>query len=275
MPPRLHFEVDGGVMLFMPCAIAGDPICGVKIVTVSREARAGGRVNASYILLDANTGNTVAMFAANHLTDMRTAATSAIATALLARTDATTLGVFGTGRQAKAHIRVLPRVRRFQRILVCGSTLHKAKEFAERMQLESAIEIAATDAVNVASHADVICTCTNSVDPLFDGILIRPGTHLNLIGTFQPHAREVDSSLIWRSRVFVDTHPGALAEAGDILVPLHAGEIQHDHIRGDLHEVLSGAKPGRLSEDDITTFKSVGCALEDLVTAKLVMQALR
>ena len=275
MPQRLQLEVDGGVMLLMPCAIAGDPICGVKIVTVSGGARAGGRVNANYMLLDNTTGETVAVFAANHLTDIRTAATSAIATDLLARPNASTLGVFGTGRQAEAHIRLLPRLRRFRRILVCGSSLEKANAFAGRMQIDIGIEVTAADAATVASHSDVICTCTNSVEPLFDGKLIRPGTHLNLIGTFQPHAREVDSFLIRRSRVFVDTHAAARAEAGDILVPLHAGEIQGDHVRGDLHELLSGAKSGRLHEDDITIFKSVGCALEDLVTAKLVMQGVQ
>lgn len=123
-----------------------------------------------------------------------------------------------------------------------------------------------------ANQSDVVCSCTNSVEPLFDGRLIRPRTYLNLIGTFQPHAREVDSVSIRRSRLFVDTYDGALAEAGDILVPLRAGDIERDHIKGDLHELLSGAKAGRSRHDDITIFKSVGCALEDLITAKLAMQ---
>ena len=223
-------------------------------------------------MIDIRSGQTIAVLAANYLTDLRTAATSAIATDLLARREATTLGVFGTGRQSQAHIRVLSRCRRLQHILVCGSSPEKGNAFAAGMRTQYGIEITPTDAATCASTSDVICTCTNSAVPLFPGELVRPGTHLNLIGTFQPQAREVDSLLIRRSRIFVDTYEGALAEAGDILVPLNAGEIQQDHIQGDLHELLSQTKVGRTSENDITIFKSVGCALEDLVTAKLVMQ---
>src|SRR5262249_53422421 len=124
MPRRVHVELDEGTtLLIMPCSIAGEAVCGIKIVTVSREARAGGRVKASYVLLDSHRGEPVAMFDANYLTDLRTAATSAVATDALARPDASILGIFGTGRQAEAHVAVLPLARHFQRILVCGATL--------------------------------------------------------------------------------------------------------------------------------------------------------
>src|SRR5262249_34231697 len=121
------------------------------------------------------------------------------------------------------------------------------------------------------SNSDVICTCTTSVKPLFSGELIRAGTHLNLIGTFQPTAREVDSVAIQRSRVFVDTYEAAFDEAGDILMPIQSGEIQREHVLGDLHELVTGKISGRVSRNDITVSKSVGCALEDLVTAKLII----
>jgi alanine dehydrogenase len=122
----------------------------------------------------------------------------------------------------------------------------------------------------VARESDVICTCTTATEPLFDGNWLRPGTHLNLVGAFQPETREVDDVTVKRARVVVDTYDGALAEAGDLLMPIKSGAIDRSHIMADLHEIASGKTPGRIHQDDITLFKSVGCALEDLVTALLV-----
>ncbi|PYY23407.1 MAG: ornithine cyclodeaminase family protein [Acidobacteria bacterium] len=275
MPQRLHLETDTGTLLIMPCAIAGDEVCGVKMVSVSREARPEGRVKASYLMFETSTSRTIAVFEANHLTDLRTAATTALATEILARSDAVTLGIFGTGRQAKAHLAVLPRVRSFRRILISGTSATKTEAFVQQMRQQCECEIKAADAETCARSSDVICTCTSSVEPLFSGERIQPGTHLNLIGTFQPCAREVDSALIRRARVFVDTYEAAFAEAGEILVPLHAGEIGREHVLGDLHEIVSAVKAGRRSRDEITAFKSVGCALEDLVTAKLALRTIR
>jgi ornithine cyclodeaminase len=275
MPQRVQLDIGPAIVLIMPCAIVGDGVCGVKMVSVSRERRPEGYITASYLLMDTATGKIIATLEANYLTDIRTAATSAIATDLLSRADATTLGIFGTGRQALAHARLLLRIRRFERILVCGSSAETTEVFANRLRTRYGIEATPTGAATCASTSDVVCTCTNCDQPLFPGELVRPGTHLNLIGTFQPHAREVDSGLIRRSRIFVDTYDAALIEAGDILVPLHSGEIQRDHIKGDLHELVTRSKPGRTDARDITIFKSVGCALEDLVTAKLALQACR
>lgn len=271
MPQRLRLETETGTLLIMPCAITGDDVCGVKMVAVSGEARPEGRVRASYMLLDATTSRTIAVFEANHLTDLRTAATTAIATDILARPDSATLAIFGTGRQAEAHLTMLSREKSFRHILVTGTSTAKTAAFARRMQERCGCEIDSVDAETCARSADVICACTSSIEPLFRGELVRSGTHLNLIGTFQAHAREVDSTLIRRARVFVDMYEAALAEAGDILVPLHAGEIRREHVLGDLHEIVTGLKPGRVSRDDITVFKSVGCALVDLVTAKLAL----
>lgn len=266
MPTRLQMQAGSAVILVMPCAIEGEPYCGVKIVHVSR-ANSGNTVEASYMLMDAKDGHIIALLSANYLTDVRTAAISAIATDLLSAPEATTLGIFGTGRQALAHVAFLLRVRHFERILVCGSSPEKSTAFADEIHGEPA------DPATCATESDVICACTTSTTPLFPGELIRPGTHLNLIGAFQPQAREVDSVLIRRSRVFVDTYEGAFAEAGDILLPLAAGEIQRDHVLGDLHELVTGAKTGRMNASDITIFESVGCALEDLVTARLAVRA--
>jgi ornithine cyclodeaminase/alanine dehydrogenase-like protein (mu-crystallin family) len=268
LPVRTMLELDGAVLLVMPCYDRGLNAAGVKLVSVS--ARAG--VHATYELLDPETGISIARMEADYLTDLRTAATSAVATDLLARTDAQTLGIFGSGRQAIAHLAVLPYVRKFKRFLVCGSGRSDLKAFCAKMKQEHALDLEAVDAQTVARESDVICTCTTAHEPLFDGRWLRPGTHLNLVGTFQPETREVDDATVRRSCVVVDTYEGALSEAGDLLIPISNGTVERSHIVADLHEIASGKKPGRTNPDQITLFKSVGCALEDLVTAQLVYQ---
>lgn len=266
MPVRTQLDLGTSILLLMPCHDTALQTAGVKTVTVSPQSG----VNASYALLDPATGKTLAVMEANYLTDVRTAATSAVATDLLARQDAQTLGVFGAGRQARIHLAVLPHVRPFRRYLVCGSPRSDLKSFCARMKQEHGMEVEAVDAAACARESDVLCACTSSHEPLFDGHLLRPGTHLNLVGAFQPHTREVDDETVRRARVVVDIYEGALAEAGDLLIPLGNGVIDRGHIVADLHETASGKKRVRNSEEDITLFKSVGCALEDLVTARLL-----
>ena len=266
MPVRTALELDGAVLLIMPCYDSALNAAGVKLVSVS--ARAG--VHAVYELLDPATGIPMARMEADFLTDLRTAATSAVATDLLARKDAQTLGVFGSGRQAAAHFAVLPRVRPFQRFLVCGSSRSVLKTFCEKMKKDHGLEIEPADTKTVARESDVICTCTTAREPLFDGRCLRAGTHLNLVGAFQPETREVDDDTVKRARVVVDTYEGALQEAGDLLIPIKNAVIGRSHIVADLHEIASGNKPGRTRSDEITLFKSLGCALEDLVTAQLI-----
>jgi alanine dehydrogenase len=267
MPKRTSLELAGGaIMLVMPCYDSVLKAAGVKIVGVS--ARAG--VHAFYELLDPATGIPLARMEANWLTDLRTAATSAVATDLLARTDVETLGIFGSGRQAIAHFTAVPRVRNFRRFLVCGSGRSDLKQFCRKIHRDLGIEVQPVSAETCARESDVICTCTNARTPLFDGRWLRPGTHLNLVGAFQPETREVDDETARRSRLVVDTYDGAMAEAGDLLIPLHRGVIGRDNIIADLHEIAAAKKQGRAHADDITLFKSVGCALEDLVTAQLI-----
>lgn len=267
MPPRISLEMsDGAILLVMPAYDSSLQAAGVKLVTVSRATG----VIASYDYLDPNSGAVLARMEANYLTDLRTAATSAVATDLLARPDAETLGVFGSGRQAAAHLAVLPRVRAFRRILVCGSGRSDLKQFRGIMRADHGLEVEISDRETCVRQSDVICTCTDSPSPLFDGSWLRPGTHLNLVGAFQPHTREVDDETVRRARVVVDLYDAALAEAGDLLIPLGNGTITRQHILADLHEIASAKKHPRTSAADITLFKSVGCALEDLVAAQSI-----
>ena len=271
IPNRIHLPTTQGILLIMPSYDRAAHAMGMKLVVVQEKpARPEDHIQATYILFDPDTARPRLLASANYLTDLRTAATSAVATKLLAREDARILGIFGTGRQARAHIQVLPLVRPFERVLVCGHDPVQVREFASKMSEEVRLPVESADAQACATQCDVLCTCTTSQVPLFDGNLLRPGAHLNLVGAFQPHAREVDSRSVQRAYVVVDTCDGALAEAGDLLIAIKEGVIDRNHIAADLHELLTGKKPGRTSPSAITLFKSVGCALEDLATAELL-----
>ncbi|HET9166707.1 MAG TPA: ornithine cyclodeaminase family protein [Candidatus Angelobacter sp.] len=266
MPVRTVLNMDGAILLVMPCYDSALGAAGVKLVSVS--AKAG--VQAVYELLDPQTGIAVARMEANYLTDARTPATSAVATDLLAREDAETLGIFGSGRQAAAHLAAIPLVRNFKRFLVCGSGRSDLMTLCASMKNELNLKVETASPEKLVRESDVICTCTTATSPLFDGNWLRPGTHLNLVGAFQPETREVDDVAVKRARVVVDTYEGALQEAGDLLIPIKNGSIDRSHVAADLHEIVSGKKAARTSAESITLFKSVGCALEDLVAAQLI-----
>ena len=266
MPVRTQLEMDPAILLLMPSYDSALGAAGVKLVTVSPHAG----VKATYALLDPTSGALLALMEANYLTDLRTAATSAVATALMARPDAQTLGILGSGRQAMAHLTVMAQTFGFKRFLVCGSGRSDIREFCRAAQQQFGTTVEPVSAETCARESDVICTCTTSPTPLFDGNRLRPGVHLNLVGAFQPHTREVDDATVQRARIAVDTYEGALAEAGDLLIPLGNGTITRSQIVAELHELASGKKQARSSSSEITLFKSVGCALEDLVVATLV-----
>jgi ornithine cyclodeaminase/alanine dehydrogenase-like protein (mu-crystallin family) len=287
LPQRTHAELAHGIFLAMSCYDRAAGTLGMKLVLVRDQAQhrpadrshdspalTEGRVQATYLLLDPETAQPRLTIAANYLTDLRTAATSAVATKFLARPDSSTLGIFGTGRLARAHLTVLPLVRHFQRVLISGRNPSRSAEFVQQLSRElSGVTVTAVDARTCAAESDVLCTCTSNSAPLFDGRDLRPGTHLNLVGAFRPETREVDTHTILRSRVVVDTYSAAASEVGELLIPLQEGAITRNHVAADLHELVSGTKQGRRSPEEITVFKSVGCALEDLVAAELLLDA--
>jgi ornithine cyclodeaminase len=296
LPPRTHAELAHGIFLAMSCYDGTANTLGMKLILVrdtaardQAQSHAGephgsaekdlllneGRVQATYLLLDPETARPRLTIAANYFTDLRTAATSAVATKFLARPKASTLGIFGTGRLALAHLAVLPLARRFDRVLVCGRNSSRSAEFVQKVSGQlPGLTITAADARTCAAQSDVLCTCTSNPSPLFDGRDLRPGTHLNLVGAFRPETREVDTHTIAHSRVVVDTYLAA-SEVGELAIPSQEGAIARDHVTADLHELITGKKQGRLSPQEITVFKSVGCALEDLVAAELLLAARR
>jgi ornithine cyclodeaminase/alanine dehydrogenase-like protein (mu-crystallin family) len=271
MPTRTQMKMADGVFLIMPCYDHDARGLGMKLVKFNETpSPAEDRIQATYILLDAASGCAKLVIPANYLTDLRTAATSAVATKFLARPDARVLGVFGTGRQARAHLRVLPQVRAFERALVSGLDMERTRDFAGEMSAELKITVEAVYARTCAAESDVLCTCTTASKPLFDGTMLRNGTHINAVGSFQAHTRELDDAAVQRSRIAVDTFDGALAEAGDLLIPMRSGLVPRAHWLADLHQVVTGKVQVRTAPTDVTIFKSVGCALEDLAAAELL-----
>jgi ornithine cyclodeaminase len=220
------------------------------------------------MLFDGETGEMLAVINASAITAIRTAAVSALATRLLAREDAGDLAIIGAGVQARSHLGAMNCVRPLRRVRIAARSFENAKNFANEMQPHSAALIEPVAGAEAAvREADIIVTATTSRDPVIQREWISPGAHINAIGTFSPKAREVDTATIAAARLFVDRRESALNEAGDYLLAAQEGAIGPEHIRADLGEVLTGVHPGRTSPEEITVFKSLGLAIEDLAAA--------
>lgn len=274
--PLRHAHALGGdaSLLLMP-AWSRDAL-GVKLVTVmpAAAARGAGTVQASYLLLDRHTGEALALLDGEALTLRRTAAASALAAQHLARPDARRLLVVGSGRlapwMARAHVALNPEL---VHVTVWGRNPDAAEAVVEELRDEG-IEAEVADDLHAAVGAAEVITCaTTSREPLVRGAWLQPGTHLDLVGGFRRDMREADDVALARARVVVDTYAGALAEAGDLVQPIAAGTIAREHVVAELAELLRGDRRGRLAPTDITLFKSVGTALEDLAAARLVLAA--
>ena len=263
-PQRSHLDVGTGDLLMMPSW--SDFGLGVKLVTVNQSNPAAGLplVNGVYVLFSHTTLQPVAIIDAAALTGIRTSAVSGLATRHLARNDAHTLVVFGAGTQAKHHLEAMLAVRPIERVICVSRTNWRAEEFLVRAR-SFGVQARLGEPDDVG-HADIICTCTTSAKPVFDGARLAPGGHVNAVGAYRPTTRELDDTTIGRGEIVVETRRAALAEAGDLLIPLKLGVIDESAIVADLAEVVAG-KLVRRERDDITIFKSVGVAFEDLVVA--------
>ena len=276
-PVRLPLEVpdQNAVVLYMPAYLTKPQTLGAKVVSVfpDNPSRKLPVIIGTYLLHDAATGELMAIMDATYMTGIRTAAASAVATKYLARDDVETLGIIGAGVQATYHIEALCCIRNFNRILVYNRTPENGAAFIKTLTDSYAIPIEQVyNADDIARNADVIATCTRSMEPVLDGRQLKPGVHINAVGAFTPEMRELDEYTIQNARLIVDTYEGALAEAGEILIPMNRGTMTREDIHAELAEVVDGSKAGRSMEDEVTVFKSVGFAMEDAVTAHLAYQ---
>lgn len=253
---------------------AGHGYVGVKSVSVFPENNAKGlpAVMGVYLLLSGETGAPLAVIDGQALTLWRTAAASALAASYLARGDAARLLMVGAGALAPYLIRAHKAVRPIRQVLIWNRRLEKAESLAKRLD-GGGLSVQATDDLEGAVRgADIVSCATLSREPLVRGAWLQPGVHLDLVGAFTPEMRECDDEAVRRARVFVDTREGALAEGGDLVQAVRAGSLDPDDVAGDLFELTRETKAGRRSEDEITLFKSVGTALEDLAAAQRVFQ---
>lgn len=226
------------------------------------------------VLFDGRRGNPVAMMDAASITAIRTAAVSGVATKLLARTGASTVAILGAGVQARTHADAMLAARSFTRVVLWARSREKAERLAgELAKRHGAIFDVAADVPSAVSDADVVCTVTASRDPVLRGEWLRAGMHINAVGASLASARELDTEAVKRARVFVDRRESALAEAGDILIPIAEGAITADAIVGELGGLLTGSVAGRRSTGEITLFKSLGLAVEDLACAHYLLDA--
>lgn len=276
LPQRVGVGVakHGGGGAAMPAYVGGEVDgLGVKVVTLFvNNAKIGlPVVNATLLLLDPATGSLRAVMDAGYLTAVRTGAVSGVATRYLARPDANVVTIFGAGVQARKQLEALCAVRPITTAIVVDVKPDAAGRFADEMQASLGITVeVAGDAQNAVQAADILVTATSAHEPILRGEWLPPGVHINAIGSHAPAMRELDTVTIQRAKVIADQTAACLAEAGDLLIPIRAGAITEDHIYADLGEVVVGNKPGRTGDDEITLFKSVGLAIQDVATAALV-----
>lgn len=277
-PPRMHYDIGvagepNATLLLMPAWNQGHHI-GLKTVTVfpGNAARGAPSIAAQYLLFSAKNGALIALLEAGELTARRTAAASALASLYLSRKDVRRLLLVGTSRLSGNLALAHATIRNFEDIAVWGRNREKARAVADHLVAQGLPARAAGDLEIEARAADLITCCTLSCTPLIKGAWLKPGTHLDLVGAFTPLMAETDDEALQRATLFVDTRTGACQEAGEIVQAIRRGAIKPDDIQASLFELVSKAHPGRTSTTQITVFKSVGCALEDLAAAELCVE---
>lgn len=278
VPLRVHHGValPGGIpgtLLLMPAWQPGGCM-GVKIVSVfpDNAARGLAAVNASYILMSAETGLPIAVLDGTELTLRRTAAASALASKFLSRADAQRLLMVGTGNLAPRLIAAHATARPITDVCIWGRRRERAEKLRETLATSSWSVTVADDLEEAVGDADIISCATLAGEPLVRGAWLKPGQHLDLVGAFKPEMREADSEAVARAEIYVDTRSGALAEAGDIIQAIEDGSISDSDIRGELRDLVNGKVSGRTADTSITLFKSVGTAIEDLAAAELAVR---
>jgi ornithine cyclodeaminase/alanine dehydrogenase len=255
----------------MPAYLGRMGSLSTKIVTVFEKnlEKNMPTIMATIILNDSETGAPLAIMDGTLITAMRTGAVCGVATKYLARKDSKNVGIFGAGVQARTQLMAMCAVREIRKALVHDVVKERAESFASEMSKILKIPVEACEPRDLVAQSDIIVTATTSKTPVFDGSWVKPGTHLNLIGSFKPDVREVDEEVIKKAKIVVDQKSAALEEAGDIIIPLKAGIITEKDIYAELGELAAGLKPGRTSDFEITLFKSVGLGIQDCAAAWL------
>jgi alanine dehydrogenase len=275
VPARTSLEVPGTrtTALVMPAYLPGPHKIGLKLISLCEDNPARGLpfAQAITIVMDAERGTPLAVLEAGYLTAVRTGAASGVATDALARRDARVAAIFGAGVQGRTQLEATAAVRPLRKAFVVDIDPRAAAAFAAEMGPALGLVIEPADAATALRDADIVSTTTTSAVPVLRDGDLKPGVHINAVGSYKPHVREIPGETVRRAALFVDERRSALEEAGDIIIPLREGLIGEDHIRAEIGQVLAGLAPGRRSDEEITLFKSVGNAVEDLAVAALVL----
>jgi ornithine cyclodeaminase len=269
-PLRQIFTVGENDMFgTMPGELAALSTFGAKLVSVFGDPERPGctRHQGVVVAYDGKTGAVTCIADAEPVTQIRTGCASAVATDAMARADAEVLAIFGTGVQAESHLRALPLVRPFREILLWGRSSERMRRLAEEMGEELGREIeCVADGREAAQRADVICTVTSSPEPVLLAEWVKPGTHINLVGSSYVGPVEVDSALVAKSRYVADYRPGVLAQAAELVIAREAGIVDDSHVIAEIGEVLSGRVRARENDEEITIYKSLGHVVQDLAS---------
>jgi ornithine cyclodeaminase/alanine dehydrogenase-like protein (mu-crystallin family) len=271
VPLRTMMRLPNGRDIFavMPAYVEGPAALGAKIISVF-PGNHGTQLDShqgAVLLFDAANGSLEAIMDATAITAIRTAAVSAVATRLLARKDADDLAIIGSGVQAREHLAAIPLVRHVERVRIWSRNKDNARALRDRYAPAAEVFDTAEQAVRGAS---IICVATSATEPVVRGDWVAPGAHLNVVGAATPAAREVDTALVKKSRLFVDSRVSALKEPGDIIIPLEEDEITPDHIVAEIGELVAGLRVVNRHRDDVTLFKSLGLAVEDIAAAQFI-----
>jgi ornithine cyclodeaminase len=266
-----------GLIGMMPAYLADADVMGLKAISVfpGNHATQYDSHQGTVMLFETKNGRLLAIMDASKITAIRTAAVSGVATKLLARENAENLAILGSGVQAETHLEAMRIARNIRRVRVWSRNFKHAQKFADRQTARCSIAIEAVDSAGLAADgADIICTVTSASDPILHGDWIAPGTHINAVGSSVAFARELDTASVVKSKLFVDRRESTLNEAGDFLFPKKEGALADDHIRGEIGDILLNKIEGRTSAKDITLFKSLGLAAEDVAAANFIYRKL-
>jgi ornithine cyclodeaminase/alanine dehydrogenase-like protein (mu-crystallin family) len=273
VPPRLSLDIPdkNATSVVMPAYATGSPYYTVKIVSVNYSNPDKGLplIHGVVQVFDAENGKHIANLDGASITAIRTGAASGLATDLLAKENANVCAVFGTGVQAASHIEAVLEVRPIEKIIVFSRSKPSAEKFCSTLANQVQCEIGKKESL---LEADIVCTTTPASSPLFETDKIKPGCHLNVVGSAQPSFREVPTALVARSKIIVDKREACEQEAGDLIIPVQEGSWSFEQVHGELGQVVSGDIIARESENEITLFKSVGNAIQDHAMAHLIME---
>ncbi len=270
----IDMDAENGVGLFMPAYLDDISRVSVKTVMVNRNNPDKNLplIHAMLMLFNAETGAPMALMDGEVITAMRTGAVSGLATRYLARKDAKIAAVIGTGAQGATQLEAVCCVRDIEKAYVFDLDQERAEAFAEKMSKKIGIQVIAATSGDLLSEADVVCTSTSSTSPVFEDRNIKPGMHINAVGAYRPDMAEIPPDCLKRARIVVDHMGSCLAEAGDLIQPINAGLMTEEDIHGELGGLVGGRLSAREDEAEITVFKSVGVAIQDLITADMALR---